>query len=92
MKTEFAVNPGKLGKHYQQHLETELWELLMETYADADYDHTWDSLEAICQLFRITSRSVAAYFDFDYPFEDDHKVSAHLEHVRSLPKDTKQMY
>jgi aminoglycoside 6-adenylyltransferase len=92
IKTEFSCNPGKFGKYFKQYLEPELWDLLMATYADADYDHTWESLEMMCRLFRITSQAVAAYFGFDYPLEDDEKVSAHLKHVRSLPKDAPEMY
>jgi aminoglycoside 6-adenylyltransferase len=91
-KTEFTINPGKFGKYFKQYLDPALWDLLMATYADADYEHTWDSLEQMCQLFRKTSRSVSQHFGFEYPLEDDEKVSAHLQHVRSLPKDAKKMY
>ena len=91
IKTQFASNPGKLGKHFKQHLEPDLWNLLLETYTDADYDHTWEAMEKMCQLFRITSRAVADHFGFEYPYEDE-KVTAHLKHVRELPKDAREMY
>ena len=45
IKTDFKINPGKDGKYFNQHLEPVHWELLMATYADADYENTWDSLE-----------------------------------------------
>jgi aminoglycoside 6-adenylyltransferase len=35
---------------------------------------------------------MAEYFGFDYPFEDDRRVTAHLEHVRGLPRDAKEIY
>ena len=92
IKTGFSSNPGKLGKYFQQHLEPELWDMLMATYADADYDRTWDALEQMCRLFRITSRAVAEHFDFEYPLDEDQKVSAHISHIRSLPRDAKEMY
>jgi aminoglycoside 6-adenylyltransferase len=92
LKTKFSRNPGKYGKYFQQYLEPELWELLMSTYANADYDQTWDSLEKMCQLFRIVSKIVAEHFDFEYPLDEDQNVSAHIKYVRSLPKDAKEMY
>ena len=92
IKTEFKINPGKDGKYFQHHLEPEVWKQLLSTYADADYDQTWDSLERMCQLFQIASRFVANHFGFEYPLEDDQNVSAHLKHVRSLPKGAKEMY
>jgi aminoglycoside 6-adenylyltransferase len=92
LKTDFQHNPGKLGKYYKQYLESEEWNLLLATYADAGYDRTWESLEAICQLFLQTSRWVAAHFGFDYPIDDEQKVSAHLKHVRALPRGAKEMY
>lgn len=92
INTEFSRNLGKFGKSFKQYLEPELWNMLLATYADAGYDRTWVSLDTMCHLFRITSQFVAEHFDFDYPIDDDEKVSAHLKHVRLLPKDAKEMY
>ncbi len=92
VKTQFSGSPGKLGKHLQQYLEPELWAMLEKTYADASYEHTWDALDVMCDLFRLTAHHVAAHFGFDYPHRDDERVSAHLRHVRSLPKNAKEMY
>ncbi|MCD6289912.1 MAG: aminoglycoside 6-adenylyltransferase [Anaerolineae bacterium] len=91
-KTGASCNPGKFGRHLQRCLEPELWDMLLRTYSDADYDRTWDVLDAMCQLFRITARSTAERFGFEYPYADDEKVSAHLKHVRSLPRDAKEIY
>jgi len=92
VKTQFLRSPGKLGKHLKQYLEPELWAMLEKTYADASYESTWDSLHMMCELFRMTANQVGAHFGFDYPRNDDEKVSAHLNHVESLPKDAKEMY
>ncbi|MEW6031126.1 MAG: aminoglycoside 6-adenylyltransferase [Chloroflexota bacterium] len=92
VKTQFTRNPGKLGKYFKQYLEPELWELLQKTYADASYDNTWEAMFTMCSLFRRVALPVAEHFGFDYPHSDDQRVSAHLEHVRSLPKDAKEMY
>jgi aminoglycoside 6-adenylyltransferase len=91
-RTGFQVNPGKFGKYYEQHLEPDLWDLLLKTYADADYDHTWGALLAAGDLFRRAATGVAQHFGFEYPREDDERVTAHLHHVRALPHDAREMY
>jgi len=90
--TRFSRDPGKFGKYFQQYLEPELWKMLQSTYADADYEKNWDALEAMRKLFRIVAVRVAGHFGFDYPYGDDERVSAHLKHVRRLPRDAKEMY
>ncbi len=92
VKTQFRKNPGKLGKYFEKFLEPELWELLLKTYAGAGYEDTWDALLVTGDLFRITAISVAEQFGFEYPYGDDQRVSAHLNHVRFLPKNAKEMY
>ncbi len=92
MKTRFSRNPGKFGKYFQQYLEPELWKLLRKTYADASYAHTWEALTTMCALFRRAAVEVAEHFNFDYPHGDDERVSVHLEQVRSLPRNAREMY
>jgi aminoglycoside 6-adenylyltransferase len=92
VKTQFLRNPGKLGKHLKQYLEPELWPMLEKTYSDASYENTWEALYMMCDLFRMTAYHVAEHFGFDYPHRDDEKVSAHLQHVRLLPKNAMEMY
>jgi aminoglycoside 6-adenylyltransferase len=92
VKTDFSKNLGKAGKYVQRYLEPDLWTQLEATFADADYIHTWDALETMGDLFRTLATAVADHFGFDYPYEDDRRVSAHLRHVRALPKDAPSMY
>jgi aminoglycoside 6-adenylyltransferase len=92
VKTRFSVNLGKFGKNFQRYLEAGLWEMLQRTYADADYERNWDALMTACELFRIIGRSVGEHFGFDYLEEEDERVSAHLRHVRQLPKTAKSIY
>jgi aminoglycoside 6-adenylyltransferase len=92
VQTKFSINPGKFGKYFEKYLEPELWDMLKKTYADASYDLTWEALFVMCDLFRVTALHVAEYFDFDYPLGDDKRVSLHLKHVRSLPRDAEQIY
>ena len=92
VKTQFLSSPGVAGRHLEKYLEPELWEMLQKTYSDASYDNTWEALFVMCSLFRLTAIHVAEHFGFDYPHGDDEKVSAHLKHVRLLPKNAKEMY
>jgi len=92
VETHFSQNPGKFGKYFKQYLKSELWEMLQKTYADAGYDNTWQALYTMCNLFRITAIQVAKHFGFEYPHGDDQRVSAHLNHVRMLPRHAKEMY
>jgi aminoglycoside 6-adenylyltransferase len=88
----FQKSPGKLGKYLESCLEPELWQLLLSTYSDADYERTWEALLAMGELFRRIAIPVAQHFGFSYPFGDDERVNAHLHHVRCLPRDAAEMY
>jgi aminoglycoside 6-adenylyltransferase len=92
VKTRFSISPGKNGKYFEKYLEPDVWNTLMRTYSDESYEHTWDSLFTMGDLFRTTALHVAKHFGFDYPHGDDQKVTAHLKHVRSLPRDAKEIY
>lgn len=92
VKTRFSINPGKLGKYFKKYLEPELWEMLLKTYSDASYDATWEALYTMCDLFRIIAKQVAEHFGFEYLHGEDDRVSAHLRHVRLLPRDAAEIY
>lgn len=90
VRTGFSVNPGKDGKYFERYLEPELWEMLLATYTDDSYEHTWEALFTMGELFRRVARQVAEAFGFSYPYEDDARVSAHLRRVRELPADAQE--
>ncbi len=92
VRTQFLKNPGKFGKNFEKYPEPELWEMLLKTYSDASYANTWEALFAMCDLFRTTALHVAEHFGFDYPHGDDERVSAHLRHVRLLPRNSQEIY
>ncbi len=92
LRTGFARSPGYLGKHFQQYLEPELWELLLKTFAEGSYERSWEALFCMGDLFRRVAVPLAEHYGFEYPFEDDRRVSAHLRHVQALPKDATEMY
>jgi aminoglycoside 6-adenylyltransferase len=38
-------------------------------------------------LFRETAIDVAAHFGYQYPYEDDNRVTAYCQQVQKLPRD-----
>ena len=92
LKTQFSRNPGKFGKYFQHYLEPEIWTMLLATYCDASYECTWEALFSMGELFREIAVPIAEQYGFAYPLDDDRRVTAHLEHVRTLPKDAKEIY
>ena len=92
MRTGFSKNLGTFGKHLRLYLEPEVWELFQQTYADAGYDANWEALFTMGRLFRRVALQVAEHFGFDYPHGDDVRVTAHLRHVRFLPRDARAIY
>ncbi|MCB0156661.1 MAG: aminoglycoside 6-adenylyltransferase [Caldilineaceae bacterium] len=87
VQTDFRVSPGKNGKYFARLLPAAQWELYLQTYGPAEDAATWDTVERMCRIFRETALAVAARMGFDYPHGDDARVSAHLAHVRVLPRD-----
>ena len=92
LQTGFQVNPGKLGKYFSKYLEPELWERFEKTYSGLGREETWEALFSMCDLFRQVAIPIAESYGFEYPFEDDRRVTAHLHHVRTLPQDAREMY
>ncbi len=92
VRTDFKVSPGGMGKYIEKYLEPDLWQLYLHTFSDADYDHTWTALFAMGDLFRRVAVPVAEHFGYAYPYGEDQRVTAHLHHVRSLPRDAREMY
>lgn len=70
----------------------ERWELLQQTYSDAGYEHTWEALFAMTRLFRQLALPVAERFGFDYLHGDEARITAHLHHVRVLPRMAQEIY
>ncbi|MBJ8008897.1 MULTISPECIES: aminoglycoside 6-adenylyltransferase [Bacillus cereus group] len=92
MKTEFTVNAGKFGKYFEQYVEKDVWEQFKRTFSNAEYENIWDSFFVMGDLFREVANEIANTYEYQYPQDDDDKVSSYLKHVRKLPKDSKVIY
>lgn len=92
IETNFAVDSGKCGKYFESYLAPDQWSAFVQTYPDGDYEHMWQGLFTMCELFRETAKEVARYVGHTYNLEEDVNVTAHLEHVRNLPADAEGIY
>jgi aminoglycoside 6-adenylyltransferase len=92
IETNFAVDSGKCGKYFERYLATDQWSAFVQTYADGDYEHMWQGLFTMCELFRESAKEVARYFGYPYNLGEDENVTAHLAHVRNLPADAEAIY
>jgi len=87
MQHDWRIDSGKFGKGLKKYLPREIWDLYVRTYAGADYDEIWESLFEALRLVRKIGLELAKALDYDYPLEDDGRVTEYLHRVRSLPQD-----
>ncbi len=76
---DFDVNPGKFGKFYRKYLETDDWEKLLKTYADASIPNTWAALFQMVSLFEQMAGTVARKFGFNYNSREAQNVKDYLK-------------
>ena len=92
MKTDFTVNTGKFGKHFEQYIEEDMWEQFKRTFSNAEYENIWESFFVMGDLFREVANEIANTYEYQYPQDDDDKVTNYLKHVKALPKDSTSIY
>ncbi|HGH7179746.1 aminoglycoside 6-adenylyltransferase [Bacillus luti] len=92
MKTDFTVNTGKFGKHFEQYFEKDMWEHFKQIFSNADYENIWESFFVMGDLFRAVANEIAKTYGYQYPQDDDEKVTSYLKHVKALPKDSTSIY
>ncbi|MEH7670179.1 aminoglycoside 6-adenylyltransferase [Bacillus sp. JJ689] len=91
MKTDFTVNTGKFGKHFERYIEEDMWEQFKRTFSNAEYENIWESFFVMGDLFREVANEIANTYEYQYP-QDDDKVTNYLKHVKALPKDSTSIY
>jgi aminoglycoside 6-adenylyltransferase len=87
VKNKWAVNTGAYGKWYQKYLPADLWESLVKTYANENYEKMWEALSEAGKLTRRIGIEIGAALGYEYPLEDDRRVTDYLKRVHSLPQD-----
>lgn len=61
-----------------------LSDLDKKTFAGANYEEIWDSLFEAGRLARILGEQIADNLGYNYPIEDDERVTEYLTKVRFL--------
>ncbi|TKI86425.1 aminoglycoside 6-adenylyltransferase [Bacillus mycoides] len=92
MKTNFTVNTGKFGKHFEQYFEKDTWEQFKRTFSNAEYENIWESFFVMGDLFREVANEIANAYGYQYPQGDDDRVTSYLKHVKVLSKDSTSIY
>lgn len=90
--TGFSCSIGKSGKDMYRWLSNREWESFLKTYADAETEHIWESVERMCNLFHETAGFVSGELGFIYDKTEAANCMKYLNHVRELPTDAKQVY
>ncbi|MGF9828697.1 aminoglycoside 6-adenylyltransferase [Bacillus anthracis] len=92
MKTDFIVNAGKFGKHFEKYIEKDMWVQFKRTFSNAEYENIWESFFDMGNLFREVANEIANSYGYPYPQGDDDRVTSYLKHVKALPKDSTSIY
>ncbi|HHZ5404391.1 aminoglycoside 6-adenylyltransferase [Bacillus anthracis] len=92
MKTDFIVNAGKFGKHFEKYIEKDMWVQFKRTFSNAEYENIWESFFVMGNLFREVANEIANAYGYPYPQGDDDRVTSYLKHVKALPKDSTSIY
>ncbi|MEY2301833.1 aminoglycoside 6-adenylyltransferase [Bacillus tropicus] len=92
MKTDFIVNAGKFGKHFEKYIEKDMWVQFKRTFSNAEYENIWESFFVMGNLFREVANEIANAYGYPYPQGDDGRVTSYLKHVKALPKDSTSIY
>lgn len=92
LQTDFSVSIGKNGKYLENYLPEKSWKQLLNTYSDGSYDGIWNALFTMGDLFRITAENVANHLHYEYPLEEDRRVTKYLKHVHNLPLHATEIF
>jgi aminoglycoside 6-adenylyltransferase len=92
IRTGWEKSLGSKGKHLESLLTPDVWNEYKRTYVDSDYDNLWESLFLFLSIFKRSAQFVAETCGFRFPQETAGKVLVFLEHVRTLPVNSEQIY
>lgn len=91
-ETEFQVSTGKASKYMKNWLPADIWEQFLKTYVNGKIEDIWDSVFIMCGLFDETAHEIEKYSGFPYNSKEAEAGFQFLKHVRTLPKDAKEIF
>jgi aminoglycoside 6-adenylyltransferase len=92
IETNFQVSIGKSGKYMHQYLPNEEWEKFLNTYSSYKIEDSWKSIMEMCDLFDDVSHMVCDSLSVQLDWNKSKASRMFLEHVRTLPRDAKEIY
>lgn len=92
VETSFSLSTGKNGKYLKRYVDEETWVKLLMTYPSGDYEHLWNALFIMTDLFEEVATKVADNLYFKYPLEEAKKVKLYLKHVQNLHSGSSEIY
>lgn len=82
IKTHFQKSIGAYAKYLEQYLEPKLWNQFCKTYVDADYDHMWDGLFTMHDIFHEIAQKIAQQYQFQFNIEESLGVLHYLKKIK----------
>lgn len=90
--TDYSVSIGKSGKYLPRWLNQVEWEQYLATYFRANVAEAWEATEKMTELFEQTAHFVGEKEGFLYNQAEADAARAFLVHVRTLPKEAREIY
>lgn len=90
--TNYTCSVGKSGKYMCNFLEEDMYNRFLSTYSDGKVDNIWNATLSMCDLFDEVAVEVSNKLGYKYNKEEADASRSFLEHVRSLPRDAKEVY
>ena len=83
---DWALRPGRWGRHMKERLDAATWRELAATYVGADLEANWDALFRMTALFRRIALEVGTALGYAYQQQRDDEVTRYLQQVRQLDR------
>lgn len=78
IKTNFQKSIGAHAKYLEQYLEPEIWDKFRKTYVDAEYDHIWEGLSIMFEIFNEVALKISQHFGYPYDITEFQRVINYL--------------
>ncbi|WP_248925529.1 aminoglycoside 6-adenylyltransferase [Paenibacillus hamazuiensis] len=88
---DWNVNTGSTGKWFKRFLEPDIYDEYISLYVGADPEEQWNKLFQAGTFIRKIGIPLAGRLGFEYPHEEDRRVTAYIEKVRKLPLDAQSL-
>jgi len=82
MNTNYTISTGKHGKYLEKNLENKTWQEYLSTFPTGNYDSIWNAMFSACSLFRKIAIAISKCYLYEYPFDDDKRMTKYLKNLQ----------